>query len=60
MMISGGWMIGPAFIRAPERASPQSSMTLGKARRSTDSAWSLRMSGKTPVGGRFARAVIAV
>jgi hypothetical protein len=21
--ISGGWMIGPAFISAPDRASPQ-------------------------------------
>src|SRR5258706_210860 len=31
MVMSGGWMIGPAFISAAESASPQSSITPGKA-----------------------------
>ena len=38
--ISGGWMIGPAFISAPDSASPQGSITPGKARPITSSAWS--------------------
>ena len=29
--INGGWMIGPAFISAPDSASPQGSITPGKA-----------------------------
>ena len=59
MVISGGWMIGPAFISAPESASPQSSITPGNARPITPSAWSFSRSGSTPVGSRFARIVIA-
>ena len=59
MVISGGWMMGPAFISAPESASPQASITPGKALAMTASAWSLRVSGNTPVGRRLARMVIA-
>ena len=59
MMMSGGWMIGPAFISAPESASPQSSITPGKALPINASAWSFWTSGKTPVGSRLARTVIA-
>ena len=59
MVMSGGWMIGPAFISAPESASPQSSITPGNARPITSSACSFSRSGNTPVGSRFARIVIA-
>ena len=36
--ISGGWMIGPAFISAPDSASPQGSITPGNALPITASA----------------------
>ena len=39
MVISGGWMIGPAFISAPDSASPQSRSrreTRGRSRRAHD------------------------
>ncbi len=52
-------MIGPAFISAPDSASPQSSITPGNARPITSSAWSCSRSGSTPVGSRLARMVIA-
>ena len=39
MMINGGWMMGPAFIKRAESASPQASMTPGNARPITASAW---------------------
>ena len=58
-MISGGWMIGPAFIKAADRASPQGSITPGKARRNTAKACASSPSGNTPVGRRLARIVIA-
>ena len=32
MTMSGGWMIGPAFMSAPDSASPQGSIAPGKAR----------------------------
>ena len=46
MVMSGGWIIGPAFISAPESASPQSSITPGKAFEMMASAWSLRVQRK--------------
>ena len=59
MVISGGWMIGPAFISAPESASPHGSMTPGNARPITSNACACSVSGNTPVGSRLARMVIA-
>ena len=60
MVISGGWMMGPAFISAPESASPQSSITPGKARRDRRPARGpCSASGNTPVGRRLARTVMA-
>ncbi len=52
-------MIGPAFINAADSASPHGSITPGKARPITSSAWSALASGKTPTGSRLARMVIA-
>jgi hypothetical protein len=57
--ISGGWMIGPAFISAPDKASPHSSITPRKGRPITSSAWSAVLSGNTPTGSRLARMVMA-
>ena len=59
MTISGGWMMGPAFISAAESASPQGSMTPGNAAPITSSAWPARRAGNTPVGSRLARMVMA-
>jgi hypothetical protein len=52
MVISGGWMIGPAFISAPESASPHGSMAFGNARSITPNACGARRNGNTPVGNR--------
>ena len=52
-------MIGPAFISAPDKASPHGSITPGKARPITSSAWSAVLSGNTPTGSRLARMVMA-
>ena len=52
-------MIGPAFIKAPDSASPQGSITPGNAREITASACSALRNGYTPTGSRFARMVIA-
>jgi hypothetical protein len=38
MTISGGWMMGPAFISAPDSASPHGSMAPGKTRSSSATA----------------------
>ena len=59
MTISGGWMMGPAFISAPDSASPHGSITPGKARPIIASAYASRRKGNTPVGSRLARMVIA-
>ena len=52
-------MIGPAFISAADSASPQGSITPGKARLITSSAWLAALNGKTPTGSRLARMVMA-
>ncbi len=53
MVISGGWMIGPAFISAPESASPQGSIALGKRLVDRPRAHGpCAVSGNTPVGSR--------
>ena len=56
--ISGGWMIGPAFISAPSRASRIGS-TEGNARAMTPSARIRPRAGMDPVGRRVARTLIA-
>ena len=52
-------MIGPAFIKAADSASSTGSMAPGNAAAMTFSAVSLSRAGKTPVGRRVARVVIA-
>jgi hypothetical protein len=48
-------MIGPAFISAPDSASPHGSMAFGNARSITPSACGARRNGNTPVGNRAPR-----
>src|SRR5262245_4290974 len=52
-------MMGPAFIKLAESASPQASITPGNVRPITARAGSARRSGNTPVGSRLARTVMA-
>ena len=52
-------MIGPAFISAADSASSTGSMAPGNAAEMTFSACAECRAGKTPVGRRVARVVIA-
>jgi hypothetical protein len=59
MMMSGGWMIGPAFMSAPESASSIGS-TAGNALATTPSARAESSAGRAPVGSRVARTEMRV